>query len=199
MTSVDEDDSWSIASDSEDKYEGWVASVISPLSGFIDMPINPRHHYLDLQEIAEGPGGTTVYVARLADAQRNQLMLPIHVREQDQQDLLARRPTFVAIKSVPIMPAGSSKLVEVLRELHIARDIRCDNVLEMDALYVDPVEDALWIRMELMTRPLSSVIELNAAGLVLSDRIIAGCTKDVCVHIPKFLCDANSRLDSYCP
>jgi hypothetical protein len=50
----------------------------------------------------------------------------------------------------------------------------------MDALYVDPVEDALWIRMELMTRSLASIIELRKVGLVLSDRNIAGCTKDVC-------------------
>ncbi|KAJ7471694.1 kinase-like domain-containing protein, partial [Mycena galericulata] len=162
---------------------GWVASVISPLSGFIDMPINPRHHYLDLQEIADGPGGTTLYVARLADDHREKLKLPNHVKERDQEDLLARRPTFVAIKSIPIMPLGSSKLGEVLRELRIMGDIQCDNILEMDALYVDPVEDTLWIRMELMTRTLSSVIELNAAGLVLSDRVIAGCIKDILIAL----------------
>ncbi|KAJ7697231.1 kinase-like domain-containing protein, partial [Mycena rosella] len=149
----------------------WVKSVISPLREFIDMPINPRHHYLDLQEIADGPGGTTLYVARLADTQRDRLTLPTHVAARDQ--------LFVAIKSVPIMPTGSSKLVEVLRELRIMRHIQCENILGMDALYVDPVEDTLWIRMELMTRTLSSVIELNAAGLVLSDRMIAGCTKDI--------------------
>ncbi|KAJ7144135.1 kinase-like protein [Mycena epipterygia] len=179
MAADEDDETWAISSDPEERYEGWVASVIAPLSGFIDMPINPRNHYLDLQEIADGPGGTTLYVARLADAHRDQLMLPVHIKEQDQHDLLARRPTFVAIKSVPIMPSGSSKLVEVLRELHTMHDIQCDNILGMDALYVDPVEDTLWIRMELMTRTLSSVIELNAAGLVLSDRTIAGCAKDI--------------------
>ncbi|KAJ7495405.1 kinase-like domain-containing protein, partial [Mycena latifolia] len=161
------------------KYEGWVTSVISPLKDFIDMRVNPRHHYLDLQEIADGPGGTTIYVARLADPQRDHLTLPAHVKERDAHDLLAQRPTFVAIKSVPIMPSGSSKLVEMLRELLIMNEIRCENILEMDALYVDPLEDTLWIRMELMTRTLGSVIELNAAGLALSDRVIAGCIKDI--------------------
>ncbi|KAJ7731568.1 kinase-like domain-containing protein, partial [Mycena maculata] len=158
---------------------GWVASVISPLSTFIDMPINPRNHYLDLQEIADGPGGTMLYVARLADGNRDNLTLPIQVKERDRDDLLARRPTFVAIKSIPIMPTGSSKLGEVLRELRTMRNIRSDHILAMDALYVDPIEDTLWVRMELMTRTLSSVIELNEAGLVLSDRTIAGCTKDI--------------------
>ncbi|KAJ7046235.1 hypothetical protein C8F04DRAFT_1387844 [Mycena alexandri] len=47
------------------------------------------------------------------------------------------------------------------------------------ALYVDAFEDALWIRMELMTRTLASVIALGNAGLVLPDRVIAGCVKDI--------------------
>lgn len=174
----------SITGDSKDQYEGWVASIISPLSGFIDMPIDPRRHYLDLEEIAYGPGGTTLYVARLADDHRDDLTLPVHVKERDRDDLLARRTTFVAIKSVPIMPRDTSKLVEVLRELRTMRGIRCDNILEMDALYVDRVEeDTLWIRMEFMTRTLASIIELSAVGLLLPDRMVAGCTKDVCVRI----------------
>ncbi|KAJ7171405.1 kinase-like domain-containing protein [Mycena filopes] len=59
------------------------------------------------------------------------------------------------------------------------RDLWSNNILTMDALYVDPAEDTLWIRMELMVRPLSSVIDLRRVGLTLSDRVIAGCTKDV--------------------
>ncbi|KAJ6521205.1 kinase-like protein [Mycena vulgaris] len=197
---ADDDDSWSISSAPEEKYEGWVASVVSPLRDFIDMPINPRQHYVDLQEIADGPGGTTVYVARLADAQRDRLMLPTPVKERDHHDLLAQHPTFVAIKSVPIMPSGSSKLVEVLRERRAMADIQCDNILGLDALYVDPVEDTLWIRMELMTRTLSSVIELNSAGLVLSDRVIAGCTKDILTALEHLrinnIAPRNIRVDN---
>ncbi|KAJ6532312.1 kinase-like domain-containing protein, partial [Mycena vulgaris] len=158
---------------------GWFASVIGPFNKFIDKLINPRSHYLDLQKIAHGPGGTTVYVARLAEAQRDQLMLPSHVKAGDQHDLLLWRPTFVAIKTVPIIPGGSSQLDEVLRELELLRDMRCDHILGMDALYVDPFEGMLWIRMELMTRTLANVIELNAAGLVLAERKIAGCVKDI--------------------
>ncbi|KAJ7266468.1 kinase-like domain-containing protein [Mycena haematopus] len=143
------------------------------------MAVNPRHHYLDPRDIADGPGGTTLYVARLESAHHDLLVLPDDVRERDEDDIRAERPTFVAIKSVPIMPTGSSKLEEVARERRILADVQCENVLQMDALYVDPAEDALWIRMELMTRTLSSIIELNSAGLVLSDHIIAGCAKDL--------------------
>lgn len=175
-TTVDMDDTSSLNQGAI--YGGWVASAIAPLAEFIDMPVNPRDHYVDLRDIAESSGGTMLYVARLDPARHERLMLPEDVRELDEDDVSAERPTFVAIKTVPIMPAGSSKLGEVVRERRILSDVHCENILHMDALYVDPVEDALWIRMELMTRTLSSVIELNGVGLVLSDRMIAGCTKD---------------------
>ncbi|KAJ6472227.1 hypothetical protein DFH09DRAFT_809852, partial [Mycena vulgaris] len=140
-------------------YEGWVASAISPLSAFIDLQVNPRHHYVDLQEIADGPGGTTLY--------------------RDERALRADRSTFVDIKTVPIMPAGGAKLGEVLQELTAIRGIQSANILQLDALYVDPLEDTLWIRMELMTRTMASVITLGSGGLVLADRVIAGCVKDI--------------------
>ncbi|KAJ7473300.1 kinase-like domain-containing protein [Mycena latifolia] len=179
MNDANIDDSWSISSRPHDKHEGWFASVLSPFNEFIDRQVVPRNHYLDLQRIACGACGTTLYVARLADAQRDQLMLPSHVKEKDRHELLAGRPTCVAIKMVPLVPGGSSKLDEVLRELRVLRLLRCDHILGMDALYVDVDQEMLWIRMELMTRTLSSIIELNGAGLVLSDRIIAGCMKDI--------------------
>jgi hypothetical protein len=67
----------------------------------------------------------------------------------------------------------------VLHELCIMRGLRCANILSMDALYVDPEDDTLWIRMEFMTRSLASIIELRKVKFVLSDQSIAGCTKDV--------------------
>ncbi|KAF7368382.1 Non-specific serine/threonine protein kinase [Mycena venus] len=164
---------WTVSSPPAMQYQGWVQSAIFLYADFIDLSINPRKYYLDLQEIAEGPGGTTLYVARLADSRCDDLTLPVHVKERD------RHAAFVAIKSVPILPSGSEKFNEVFHELSIMRDLRCENILHMDALYVDPVEDTLWIRMEFMTRSLSSIIELRRVGLALSDRIIAGCTKDI--------------------
>ncbi|KAJ7617180.1 kinase-like domain-containing protein [Roridomyces roridus] len=191
------EDVWmnSPSADSDDQYEGWVARAVSPLTEFIDMAVNPRHHYLDLQEIADGPGGTTLYVARLAEDRYEELTLPDSIRAGDQKNIQARRPTFVAIKAVPIMPTGSAKLVEVLRELRTMRGVECGNILGMDALYVDPVEDQLWIRMELMTRTLSSVVALNAAGLILSDRIIAGCIKDILLALENLAANGVTPRD----
>ncbi|KAJ7255008.1 kinase-like domain-containing protein [Mycena haematopus] len=161
------------------RYQGWVESALSPFMQWIDISVNPRVYYLDLQEIAEGPGGTTLYHARLADFPCDDPMLPAHIKEQDRQARHIQRTTFVAIKSVPILPSGNTKLGEVLDELSIMRNLRCEYILSMDAVYVDPVEDALWIRMEFMTRSLSSIIDLRRLGLGLSDQTIAGCTKDV--------------------
>ncbi|KAJ6489372.1 kinase-like domain-containing protein [Mycena vulgaris] len=171
------------ASDQEEIYGGWVDSVVAPIAEFIDTSVDPRHHYVDLREMADGPGGTTLYVARVVSAHHELLMLPDAVRYRDEDDLTAEGTTFVAIKSIPMVPGGSSKLAEVLRELRSLFCVHCENILGMDALYVDPVEDALWIRMELMTRSLSSVIELNGVGLVLSDRMIAGCAKDAMTQV----------------
>ncbi|KAJ7249864.1 kinase-like domain-containing protein, partial [Mycena rebaudengoi] len=160
-------------------YDGWVSEVISPLREFIDGPINPRDYYLDLQEISESSGGSIIYVARLAESNREHLRLPRRVKEKDHSDVISRRTTFVAIKSIPIMPTGSSKLAELLRELCFMRDLSSDHLVGMDALYLDPIDDALWIRMELMTRSLSSVVQLNSEGLVLADRQISACTRDI--------------------
>jgi hypothetical protein len=169
----------SISDFSDLHYDGWVSEVISPLREFIDGPINPRDYYLDLQEISESSGGSIIYVARLAESNREHLRLPRRVKEKDHSDVISRRTTFVAIKSIPIMPTGSSKLAELLRELCFMRDLSSDHLVGMDALYLDPIDDALWIRMELMTRSLSSVVQLNSEGLVLADRQISACTRDV--------------------
>ncbi|KAJ7134097.1 hypothetical protein C8R46DRAFT_1015115, partial [Mycena filopes] len=170
---------WRVSSPEEGPYGGWVSSAISPLSAQIDLQVNPRDHYVDLQDISDGPGGTTLYVARVVPDQHERLALPADVRERDERDFLAGRPTFVALKSVPILPTGGPIVDEVLRELTVTAGVHSDNILRLEALYVDPLEDALWIRMELMTRTLASVIELSSAGLVLSDRVIAGCVKDI--------------------
>ncbi|KAJ7880735.1 hypothetical protein B0H14DRAFT_2340663 [Mycena olivaceomarginata] len=168
---------WEISS--EEPYEGWVASTISSLSAFIDLQVNPRHHYVDLQEIADRPGGTTLYVVRMNSEHHSLLTLQEDVRERDECALRADRSMFIAIKTVPIMPAGGVKLGEVLQELTAIRGIQSVDILPLDALYVDPLKDTLWIWMELMTRTMASFITLGSGGLVLADRVIAGCVKDV--------------------
>ncbi|KAK6996818.1 kinase-like domain-containing protein [Favolaschia claudopus] len=180
-------------------YGGWVESVIAPFAGFIDVAVNPRNHYVDLKEMADGSEGATLYVARLASADHDLLNLPEDVRQRDENDLRAGHPTFVAIKSIPIVPGGNATLRAVLRERHILSEVQCQNILQMDSLYVDPAEDALWIRMELMDRTLSYV------GLVLSDRIIAGCVKDILTALatlyekniaPRNICSSNILVNS---
>ncbi|KAF7378260.1 Kinase-like protein [Mycena sanguinolenta] len=175
---ANEMDEWTMSTPRPAHYQTWVESALSPFMQWIDISVNPRNYYLDLQEIAEGPGGqTTLYRARLADFTSGDSVLPTHIKEQDQQARLAQRTTLVAIKSVPI--SGNTKLKEVLDEFSIMHNLRCEHILSMDAIYVDPVEDALWVRMEYMTRSISSIIDLRRLGLGLSEKIIAGCAKDI--------------------
>ncbi|KAK7032668.1 kinase-like domain-containing protein [Favolaschia claudopus] len=183
-----------------ENYGGWVESVIAPFAGFIDVAVNPRNHYVNLHEMADGSDGATLYVARLASADHDLLNLPEDVRRRDEDDLCAGHPTFVAIKSIPIVPEGNATLRKVLLERRILAEVQCQNILQMDSLYVDPTEDALWIRMELMDRTLSSVVDLASVGLVLSDNIIAGCVKDILTALatlyakniaPRNICSSN--------
>ncbi|KAF7296705.1 Kinase-like protein [Mycena chlorophos] len=160
---VTDDSASTSASGDQPDYQGWVASVILPLDAFIDRSVNPRHRFSHLRQIVCGEeSGATVYEAHASDD--------------------ADEDSFVAIKSIPIVPAGAdgANLSRVLHELRVMAHVPpCENILRMDALYVDPVDDALWIRMQLMNRTLASAISLIGAGLRLSDRVIAGCAKDI--------------------
>ncbi|KNZ75591.1 Serine/threonine-protein kinase pakA [Termitomyces sp. J132] len=171
------------------RYRGWLSSVVEPLEQYIDDTIDPREFYLDLQEIAEGDSGS-VYAARLASTPAiHSLRLPPRVSARDADDLACGRTTVVAIKSVAILPSGSPKLVDLERELGVLMGgaggaggglgSECENVLGVEAVYVDLVEDALWIRMELMERSLADVVGLVPSGLVLGDRSVARFASDV--------------------
>jgi p21-activated kinase 1 len=161
------------------RYRGWLSEVVAPLEEFIDEAVDPRDYYLDLQEIAEGESGS-VYAARLTDKNIHKLKLPPLVKAQDGDDLANGKTTLVAIKSVAIMPSGSPKLLDLERELTLMRGLWHDNVLSMDAVYVDLMEDALWIRMELMERSLADLIGLIGSGLMLQERMMARFASDVC-------------------
>ena len=145
------------------RYRGWVSEVVAPLEEFINEAMDPREFYTDLQEIAEADSGS-VYAARVT--RPTSMGLPIDT-------------TFVAIKSVPILPSGSPKLVDLKKELTLMRGLRHENVLSMDELYVDSVEDSLWIRMELMERSLADVVGLVGEGLMVQERMIARFASDV--------------------
>lgn len=145
------------------RYRGWVSEVVAPLEEFINETTDPREFYTDLQEIAEAESGS-VYAAHVTKP--TSVRLPIGT-------------SFVAIKNVPIVPSGSPKLVDLQRELTLMRGLRHENVLTMDELYVDIVEDSLWIRMELMERSLADVVGLVGEGLMVQERMIARFASDV--------------------
>ncbi|KAG6888639.1 hypothetical protein C0992_007991 [Termitomyces sp. T32_za158] len=170
------------------RYPGWLSAIVRPLEEYIDDSIDPREYYLDLQEIAEGDSGS-VFAARLTPTPSiANLWLPPRIKARDAEDLANRCTTVVAIKSVAILPTGSPKLVDLEKELRIMRKLMGegggqgqghDNVLGMEAVYVDLVEDALWIRMELMERSLADIVGLVPSGLILGDRTVARFASDV--------------------
>jgi hypothetical protein len=162
------------------RYRGWLSAVVAPLEEFIDEAVDPREHYLDLREIAEGESGS-VFAAVLNSSTAHKLRLPPLVKAKDADEILHGRTVLVAIKSVAIVPSGSPKLEDLQRELGLMRGLGLghENVLGMDGVYVDLVEDSLWVRMELMERSLADIIGLAGDGLQLQERTIARFASDV--------------------
>jgi hypothetical protein len=160
------------------RYRGWLSAVVAPLEEFIDEVVDPRDYYQDLLEIAEGESGS-VFAATLIGHNIHKLKLPPLVKAKDINSLGNGEQVRVAIKSVAILPSGSPKLVDLQKELSLMRGLGHENILSMDAVYVDLVEDTLWIRMELMERSLADMIQLVENGLMLHDRTIARFASDV--------------------
>ena len=172
------------------QYRGWLSAVVAPLEEFIDETVDPRNHYLNLTEIAEGESGS-VYSACLNPLTASKLRLPPAIKAKDTEDM-SQHPEqvkLVAIKSVAIVPSGSPKLVDLQRELTLMKGLSHENMLGMDGVYVDLVEDSLWVRMELMERSLADLVGLVGDGLMLQDRMLARFASDVryflffCCHI----------------
>ncbi|KAF7307827.1 Non-specific serine/threonine protein kinase [Mycena kentingensis (nom. inval.)] len=166
------------------RYAGWVAEAVAPLEDFIDEQAEPRDFYTDLQEIAEGESGS-VYAAVLEpSAPISRLKLPPLIRARDENDIAHGKQVLVAMKCIALVPGGSQKLIDLQRECTLLRGLMCEQVLGLDALYVDLVDDALWIRMELMERSLADVVGLADQGLRLQEpRIIARFASDMLLAI----------------
>ncbi|KAF8626028.1 hypothetical protein AX15_005118 [Amanita polypyramis BW_CC] len=161
------------------RYRGWLSEVVKPLEEFIDEAIDPREYYIDLQEIAVGESGS-VFAAQIArNEDLSKLRLDPNLVAQDKATLQSGDPVAIAIKSVAIVPSGSPKLIDLEKEVKLMKGLFHQNVLTMDALYVDLMEDSLWIRMELMERSLADVVSLVDSGLMLHDRMIARFASDV--------------------
>jgi len=179
------------ASSPGQRYPGWVSDVLSKagLEVFVDEKVEPRDFFDGLAEVAEGESGF-VYQAKV-------------VRTVPGSKLTKRGPQpggVVAIKAVPILPSGSSKLEDLRREVEVMKRVFEDDrsagspfsstsgypagaahVLIMEAMYVDLQEDALWIRMELMERSLADVVALVEGGHLerIDEKIVARFASDV--------------------
>ncbi|KZT03289.1 kinase-like protein [Laetiporus sulphureus 93-53] len=158
------------------RYPGWVSEVVAPLSEFIDETVDPRALYGDLREVGEGDSGS-VYAARV--------LAPAKGKAKGSEEADANA-TYVAIKNVPLLPSGSPKLLDLRRELRLMRDVRHPNVLTMDEVLVDIVEDALWMKMELMERSLADILILVEGGIVVHEKPIAQFASDV-LHALSYL------------
>ena len=172
-----------------ERYPGWLSGVVNPLAPFIDATVEPRDHYVELQEIAEGESGS-VFAARVVPDHADKLRLHPYVKNHDTEEIEKGAPALVAIKIIAITPPSSNvevpeaqKLIDLERELKLMKELWHENILGLDALYVDLTEDTLWVRMELMERSLADIVGLVAAGLVLHDRMIARFALDVSVNL----------------
>ena len=151
------------------RYRGWVSKMLSPLEEYINHDIDPRRLFKDMQEIAEGESGS-VYVARV-------IAYPSSTKKTQVEPV--QDGDFVAIKNVALRPEGTSKLQDLQKELAIMSRIRHENILSMEALYVDLAEDCLWIEMELMERSLADMLALATEGLMMLEPMMARLSKDV--------------------
>lgn len=167
------------------RYPGWLSGVVNPLTPFIDEAIEPRDHYVELQEIAEGESGS-IFAARVNPTNAGKLRLHPNVKSRDALEMKKGAPALVAVKIIAITPPSSSvqmpeaqKLVDLERELKLMKGLWHENILGLDALYVDLTEDTLWVRMELMERSLADIVGLVPEGLMIQDRMIARFAQDV--------------------
>jgi hypothetical protein len=168
-------------------YRGWVSEVVAPLSAFIDDTIDPRARYVDLQEIGEGESGS-VFCAHVVEVPTTSTK----ARNRRTADTSpSANMLLVAIKSIPMSPGGSPKIEDLRRELELMQGARNAHILTMDMLYVDFVEDSLWIRMELMETSLADVISVADEGVELTEPLLARFAEDVSDYRFRFI---NLRL-----
>jgi hypothetical protein len=191
------------------RYPGWISNVLSGvgLETFVDEKVEPRDYFEGLTEVAEGESGF-VYQAKVVRT--------VHGSRLTKRGL--QPGAVVAIKAVPILPTGSTKLEDLKREVEVMKRVfeddrsaatspfssasgcsaRAGHVLIMEAMYVDLQEDALWIRMELMERSLADVVALVEEGHLggIDEKVVARFASDV--SIPAFsMLFFGGRIDRF--
>ena len=208
------------------RYPAWLAAVVLPLAEFIDDSADPRALFSDLQEIAQGESGS-VYSARAVPAVAPQFRPPPprsptpggisssrsstpekgnaedeDVDEDEQSEQKQKQQhQLVAIKRVPLLRGGTEKLMDLRRELELARALRHANVLRMERLYVDVAEESLWIGMELMDRSLADVLavvgEDAGSGSDLAAEEGSGLVEIPEKMVARFVWDVSGTLFIY--
>lgn len=168
------------------RYRGWVSEIVAPLEEFINHTVDPHDLFEDLQEIAEGESGS-VFSASVVPRPPKPPSKDSRIAETEPEVSDGETSKLVAIKNVPLVPGGSPKLEDLRKELLLMFRVRHENVLSMDALYVDLQEDSLWIKMELMERSLADVLALVQDGLVIPEVAIARFASDVSKCLIVFL------------
>ncbi|KAG6842863.1 hypothetical protein H0H87_009821 [Tephrocybe sp. NHM501043] len=137
-------------------YPGWLATAIAPLICYISQA-NPRTLYQDREEIHEGYSGSVFSAQLTLPAIANHgPRLPVEAEMKDKTNYQVGMTTVVAIKSLAILPTGSQKKIQNLKkELEVLDMVRHKHIMSKQAVYLDLVEDALWITMDLMEMSLT--------------------------------------------
>ncbi|KAI0070969.1 kinase-like protein [Panus rudis PR-1116 ss-1] len=166
-------------------YPGWVQVVVEPLRDFIDEKADPREMFEELVEIAEGESGS-VYAARVVASKfpSSSSTSSTSASSATSPGTPTSTPTHVAIKQITLLPPSSSstpqqKLLDLAHELNLLSSLSHKSILRMESLYIDIVEDSLWVRMELMDRSLADIIGLSGEGIVLQEKHMAQVASDV--------------------
>ena len=202
------------------RYPAWLAAVVLPLAEFIDDSADPRALFSDLQEIAQGESGS-VYSARAVPAVAPQFRPPPprspapsasssrsstpekdenEEDEEEQSEQQKQKHQLVAIKRVPLLRGGTEKLMDLRRELELARALRHANVLRMERLYVDVAEECLWIGMELMDRSLADVLAVvgeDAGSDLGGDLVCSGLVEIPEKMVARFVWDVSGTLSIF--
>ncbi|KAI9454081.1 kinase-like domain-containing protein [Russula earlei] len=88
------------------------------------------------------------------------------------------------------------KLTDLRCELELTRTLRHSNVLHMERLYVDVIEESLWIGMELLDRSLADVLAVvgEEVGSAQEDSSSGAVVEIPETMVARFVCDALLAL-----
>ncbi|KAK7041506.1 hypothetical protein VNI00_009374 [Paramarasmius palmivorus] len=164
-------------------YCGWLSSLIQPLKRFITPANDFKDYYYDLQEISDTINGSVFLAKARIERISHTFLSKFH------QPSVAKQ-TMVAIRCIFLVPSWTSALEELKHELSTLDGLSHANIHRIDALYIDFLDDSLWIRTELMKCRLSHILELVSKGIILREDAIATATADL-VQALGFLRDHN--------